>query len=220
MKRANRVKSLRVNSHPVIVLSVTVFATLFLLLSSVAFGQGPIDVKYTEGRISVIAEDRTFGEVLDAMSREAKFSHKLPPELSSTRISIRMFDSEMDRAVTRLFSLVQEKNYKVKYGPGGEVSVIEVIKAGTKSRTAPGTEVSRGSRNDPERSIEQDRTTSRRFNPRRRVTRRYNPRRVRPSGQPAPAATPQDQQPTAADPEDVAVQPVEVETETEEQAAQ
>ena len=151
-----------------------VFA-LFLCVSAVA-AEGPIKVELVDGNINLLAEDRTFGEVLDAMAKTVSFTAKVPQELRSRKISIRMYNTNLDRAVTRLFSLVQEKNYKVRFVSSGKITNLEVI-TGKSLRRLP---KAGKAENQIVKKREARRSKSRRFSPRRRPSRRYKPREVPP----------------------------------------
>lgn len=94
---------------------------------SVPQPKGVVQVEFENERVNVLAENNTFGEVMNAMAQKARFTIKLPHDLSSRRISISLYDVPLERAIIRLFSLVQEKNYQVKYGLKGEVERIEVV---------------------------------------------------------------------------------------------
>jgi hypothetical protein len=172
MRGKKKVRRLRVNKS-------SVFAVLLLMafcLCGTVTAAGPITVEFKDGNINLLAEDRSFGEVLDAMARTVSFTAKVPPELRSKKISIRMYNAALDRAVTRLFTLVQEKNYKVKFDASGKITNLEVI-SGKSIRKLPGMD-------KPENQIvkkrEARRARSRRFSPRRRPSRRYKPREVAP----------------------------------------
>jgi hypothetical protein len=90
--------------------------------------QVPIQVDIANDRLTLLAEDKTFGEVMSALAQKANFTTNLTPDLNSTRISISLHDVPLDRAIIRLFSLVHEKNYSVKYGPNGQIMQVAVIK--------------------------------------------------------------------------------------------
>ena len=105
-----------------------VFALALLIFSfGRVYGQGMIKVEYQNGRVNMLVENRTFGEVLDSFAGSAHFTVKVPPEERAKKISIRLHDADMDKAVTRLFTLVEIRNYSVQYGSGGEIRHIEVI---------------------------------------------------------------------------------------------
>ncbi len=165
-------RRLRVNRPSV--LAVALLMTL--CLCNVVNAAGPINVELSDGNINLIAEDRSFGEVLDAMAKTVSFTVKVPPELRSRKISIRMYNTDLDRAVTRLFSLVQEKNYKVKFDSSGKITNLEVI-SGKSLRGLP----KAGKAEDQiVKKREARRSKSKRFSPRRRPSRRYKPREVAP----------------------------------------
>jgi len=88
---------------------------------------GPVHVKVIDGMVQVLAENTSFGDVMNAMAKEMGFRLKIPADLSGQKVSISLYDVPVDRALIRLFSLVQEKNYKVKYSPDGNVTHVEVI---------------------------------------------------------------------------------------------
>lgn len=92
-------------------------------------GRGTMQVEFENEKLNVLAENSTFGEVMNAVAQKARFTLKIPPDLSARKISISIYDATLERAIVRLFSLVQEKNYDVKYGSKGEIERIEVITA-------------------------------------------------------------------------------------------
>ncbi len=137
--------------------------------------EGPFSVSYENDKLSVAAEDRTFGEILNAIAHTVHFSVRIPPELSAKRISIRMKDTDLDRSIARLFSLVQEKNFSVKYTPVGTIEHIQVIRL--KEVTAVNEPERAGAGGIPPDGLRRkriDRTSPRRVIPPR--TRRFQPR--------------------------------------------
>lgn len=139
---------------------------------------GPVHVKLGEGVVQVLAENSSFGEVMNAMAREMGFRLKIPSDLSGKRVSISLYDVPVDRAIIRLFSLVQEKNYKVKYSKGGQVTNVEVVEVKISAETPsamPGgnQKISPSVRRQPER----------RYQP-------YRPPAVRPSPRSLPSRPP------------------------------
>jgi len=153
---------------------------------NVVFAEGPISVEIKDNRISLLAEQRAFREVFDALARKVHFDVKIPSELGAKRISIRFTDLDVDRAIVRLFSLVQEKNYKVKYDPSGKVVKVEVItakrisdeKAGGRVRDSitrkKDSRTKSGSRVRDSITRKKDSRTKSRYTP-RRAPRRYRP---------------------------------------------
>lgn len=180
------------------VVAVTFF--FMICLCGVVNATGPITVEFSDGNINLLAEDRSFGEVLDAMAKTVSFTAKVPSELRSKKISIRMYNAALDRAVTRLFTLVQEKNYKVKFDSSGKITSLEVI-SGKSLRKLPGM-------NKPENQVVKKREArnvrSRRFSPRRRPSRRYKPREIAPPEPVVDTPPPvvESQPPVAGEPEE------------------
>jgi len=91
---------------------------------------GAIEVEYHNGRLMLRAEKRPFGEVMDSVARKVGFAVKIPAELRLKAISIRLVNAPLDRAIGRLFDLVQERNYTVRYLPSGKIGRVEVVRAG------------------------------------------------------------------------------------------
>lgn len=88
---------------------------------------GPIHVQFENEEVSLLAENRSFSDVLSAVAEKAQFSVKIPPDLGARRISVALQAVPLERAIVRLFTLVQEKNYTVRYGQGGRIARIEVV---------------------------------------------------------------------------------------------
>lgn len=140
---------------------------IFFFFAGRSFAQGPVQFDLENGLVNLLAEDVTFGEVLNTMALKKDFTMKIPPDVGAKRISIRLYNVDLDRAVTRLFFLVQERNYSVKYHPNGEISHIDVIKG----------------KNAAPRSVQTGRRGRSRSEPPRRppVPRARRPQRYRPS---------------------------------------
>lgn len=90
-------------------------------------GSGTIHVQFENDEVSLLVENMSFSDVLNAVGEKAAFTVKVPPDLGSRRISVTLQSLPIERAIVRLFSLVQEKNYTVRYGPGGRIARIEVV---------------------------------------------------------------------------------------------
>jgi len=135
----------------------------------------PVHVKVIDGMVQVLAENTSFGDVMNAMAKEMGFRLKIPSDLSGKKVSISLYDVPVDRALIRLFSLVQEKNYKVKYSPDGNVTHVEVIEVKS-SAEGPATVPEAGG--ESRRGPVAARQPQRRYQP-------YRPPAIRPRSMPS-----------------------------------
>lgn len=153
------------------------FVAVIIFPFSSVFAEGPISVEITGDKVNLLTENRTFGEVFDMLSRKAQFGVTLPSELRSKRISIISNGLDVDRTIVRLFTLVQEKNYKIKYDSSGKVLRVEIIdekKFTDEQGHKGGRDTIRGREGSEMKSVT---TPGRTLN---RPTRRYRPQYVRP----------------------------------------
>lgn len=87
----------------------------------------PFKVEYAGGLINMDVKDEAFGDVLKNIGSQAGFDIMLAKEVSEKKISTSFSGVGLERAITRLFSLIREKNYKISYASEGAISVIEAM---------------------------------------------------------------------------------------------
>ncbi|GBD99024.1 hypothetical protein BMS3Abin07_01055 [bacterium BMS3Abin07] len=166
-------KNLKINS---LWLAAFVLVLVNAALCANLYAEGTIKIALDHGRINLVAEDRSFGYVLNELSKIAHFTVKIPPDLYSKRISIRLYNTEVDRAVTRLFSLTRERNYRIQYDSSGEITQVDVLKI-VKEKSRGTTKVA-GRKLDNVNNMPP--RYPHRFNPISSAPRRYRPRYVKP----------------------------------------
>ncbi len=88
-------------------------------------------VTVTDSLLSVELVDAPLGQVLGEISRQAGFRLEGQAESLGRRLTTRFTDLEIERALSRLFSLASEKNYFMHYDAAGRLMVIEFPGSGS-----------------------------------------------------------------------------------------
>jgi len=80
-------------------------------------------------RLSVEFVNVDFGEILRSISQKAKFKLEGNSPAFSKKITTKFTDLDMDKAITRLFSMAQESNYLVSYDTKGSIALVKIPSA-------------------------------------------------------------------------------------------
>ena len=86
-----------------------------------------LNVAVTNGRLTVELVNVDFGTAIREVGGKAGFVVEGSGEVFSRKLDTKFADIEIERGVTRLLSLVNEKNYMVYYSPGGAISKINIF---------------------------------------------------------------------------------------------
>lgn len=84
------------------------------------------EVDVTDGLLSVDVRKAYFGEVMEAVAREAGFTADIAEGVFDKKLSARFSNIKIERGITRLITLIKEKNYFIYYGPDGSIRRVEV----------------------------------------------------------------------------------------------
>ncbi|RMG72440.1 MAG: hypothetical protein D6710_04785 [Nitrospirae bacterium] len=93
--------------------------------------------------VSFEARDERVEDLFKALSEEFSFNVNIPSTLASKTVSTSVRHMPIDRAIIRVFSLLNETNYKIEYSPTGMVSAVKVFTIETK-KTDKTKKVTRG----------------------------------------------------------------------------
>jgi hypothetical protein len=84
--------------------------------------------------VSFEARDEKVEDLFNALSKEFSFSVNIPATLASKTITTTVRNMPLDRAIIRVFSLLNEPNYKIEYSKTGEISAVKVFTIVTKKK--------------------------------------------------------------------------------------
>lgn len=84
------------------------------------------NIEYRDGLLSVELLNADFRKVLTGIGQKAGFSIEGYSEAFSKKLTTKFQDIELERAVTRLLTLVSEKNFLVNYNAEGGIKTIEL----------------------------------------------------------------------------------------------
>ena len=93
-------------------------------------------INIQNNNLSVELVDAEFGAVLQSIAQKSGFRVVIGGNAFNKKVSTKFDDMELERGLMRLFNLIREKNYAIKYDSKGKLDLIEVF-AGTASSSAP-----------------------------------------------------------------------------------
>lgn len=93
-------------------------------------------VSIQNNNLSVELVDAEFGAVLQSIAQKSGFRVVIGGDVFNKKLNTKFDDMELERGVMRLFNLIREKNYAMKYDAKGKLDVIEVFES-TASASAP-----------------------------------------------------------------------------------
>ncbi len=85
-----------------------------------------LDIKVHEDRLSVDVKDTAFGDVMAVIANAAGFDVDMSNNVYEMKLSTKFRDTEIQRGIRRLISLINQKNYFIHYGKEGSITHIEV----------------------------------------------------------------------------------------------
>ncbi|HYQ47773.1 MAG TPA: hypothetical protein VEP69_01795 [Thermodesulfovibrionales bacterium] len=97
-----------------------------------------INIDVRENLLSVELENADFGSVIRAIADKAKFRLEGSSPVFGKKLNTKFSDMEIDRGVTRLFSLLKESNYLINYDSKGAISRLEILSTATGSAAGSG----------------------------------------------------------------------------------
>lgn len=93
-------------------------------------------VSIQNNNLSVELVDAEFGTVLQSIAQKSGFRVVIGGDVFNKKLNTKFEDMELERGVMRLFNLIREKNYAMKYDAKGKLDVIEIFES-TASASAP-----------------------------------------------------------------------------------
>ena len=85
-----------------------------------------LDIKVHEDRLSVNVKDTAFGDVMAVIANAAGFDVDLSNDVYEMKLSTKFRDTEIQRGIRRLISLINQTNYFIHYGKDGSIKYLEV----------------------------------------------------------------------------------------------
>jgi hypothetical protein len=95
-----------------------------------------IEVK--ENRLNVEIENADFGSVIRSIADRAKFRIEGSAGSFGRKLTTKFSDVEIERGISRLFSLAKESNYFLHYNTDGTISKLQIFPAGAGTSAVPG----------------------------------------------------------------------------------
>ncbi len=115
---------------------ITIIALLFQLLISGIASSELKNLKAKGIYVSFEARDERVEDLFKALSKEFSFNVNIPPALASKTVTTTIRNMPLDRAIIRVFTLLNEPNYKIEYSNTGEISAVKVFTITTKQKKA------------------------------------------------------------------------------------
>ncbi len=85
-----------------------------------------LNIDVTDGRLSVELVNVDFGSAIREVGGKAGFVVQGAGEVFSRKLDTKFSNIEIERGVTRLLSLVNEKNYMLYYSPEGAITKLDI----------------------------------------------------------------------------------------------
>ena len=93
-------------------------------------------IEFSGGRLSVELVDAGFGDVMKEIAAQSGIKVEISGGVSGKKLTTSFKGLDLERGIARLLSLVQEKNYLVRYDSAGAVSKVEIYGTAAPSGTA------------------------------------------------------------------------------------
>jgi hypothetical protein len=137
--------------------AVTPLILVALLLVFAEAQKGEKKVRVLNNRLSVDLMDAEFGNVMKEIGDKAGFEVKISAAISNKTLSTSFTNMELQRGITRLLTLMGQKNYFIYYNPDNSISKIEVFISGKGPGRRSSTEWRPGPRPRPDLTPATDR---------------------------------------------------------------
>ncbi len=85
------------------------------------------NINVHDNSLSVELADAEFGAVLQTIAQQSGFRVVMAGDVFNRKLSTKFEGMELERGLMRLFNLIREKNYAIKYDTKGKISLIEVF---------------------------------------------------------------------------------------------
>lgn len=85
------------------------------------------NINVQNNSLSVELADAEFGAVLQTIAQQSGFRVVMAGDVFNRKLSTKFEGMELERGLMRLFNLIREKNYAIKYDTKGKISLIEVF---------------------------------------------------------------------------------------------
>ena len=125
-----------------------------------------VTIELKDNLLSVELINAEFGKALRSIAAKAGFKVEIKSDSSGKKLSTKFSDVDIESGITRLFTIVKEKNYLMHYDTKGAISLIEVGSsavrrpvAGTRPQILSGPQVKRET--SDERSLRRGRLRAR-----------------------------------------------------------
>ncbi len=115
--------------------AAALFISAAVFLAGTCLAQAPaqtgrqepvMKVEVKDGLLSVESAGAEFGSVLKAVAAKAGIEAAVSGDVSVRPVTTRFRNLEVEEGISRLLSLMQEKNYTFTYGKGGRLERVEV----------------------------------------------------------------------------------------------
>jgi len=83
-------------------------------------------VTVNNNRLSVEFDNVSFGEAIRKIGEKAGFKVEGSSKVFNKKLTVKFHNMDMDRGITRLFSLVKESNYIINYNATGSISRLRI----------------------------------------------------------------------------------------------
>jgi hypothetical protein len=94
-------------------------------------------IEIKEGLLSVKLVDAGFGEVMNEIAEKSGIKVEITGGAYSRTVTTSFNGLDLERGISRLLSLLQEKNYMIRYDSKGRVSKVEVYSSGATPARQP-----------------------------------------------------------------------------------
>jgi len=111
-----------------------------------------IDIKGDLLTIDLV--DAEFGSVMQAIAAKAGVKVDMSGPIQQKRLTTKFSGIELERGISRLMTLMQEKNYTMKYDSRGRVSALEVYGAEPAAVSQPRTGTRPEPQKNPQKSVQ------------------------------------------------------------------
>ena len=88
-------------------------------------------IAFADGRLSVELVDAGFGDVMKAIAAKSGIKVEISSGVYAKKVTTSFRGLGLERGLSRLLALVQEKNYLIRYDSAGAVSKVEIYGSGT-----------------------------------------------------------------------------------------
>ncbi|MBI5641196.1 MAG: hypothetical protein HZA17_12310 [Nitrospirae bacterium] len=94
-------------------------------------------VRLRDNLLAVELLNAEFGRVMDLISRKAGFKVEINPDVAARQLTTKFRDMELEDGITRLLTIVKEKNYLIRYDEKGVISKVEIYGTGSAPAAKP-----------------------------------------------------------------------------------